>query len=97
MAGGFIHKQLTAPEVHVPGWVQSGDPGEVGAGMYWVDTSGGIGAWVLKVRNSSDSGWESVSGTGGGATGNFIPLLMAEPADVDVANEKAAFWYDAGA
>ena len=92
-----LHSTIVDGKLHTIGFVQSGDPGAVGASIAWVDTSGGIGAWVLKIRNASDTGWESVSGTGGGSSGNFIPLLMAEPTDVSLANETAAFWYDAGA
>lgn len=62
------HKDLTGTELHVPGYMQSTDPGAVGAGKYWIDTSGGTGNWAVKVRNSSDDGWETVA-SGGGAGG----------------------------
>ena len=55
------HKTLVTTELHVPGYLQSGDPGAVGAGKYWLDTTLGTGLWVLKVRNAGDTGWEVVS------------------------------------
>jgi hypothetical protein len=57
---GFPHVDLTAPEVHVPGYVQASDPGAVGAGKLWIDTSNGTGKWGLKIRNLADDGWELV-------------------------------------
>ena len=57
---GFPHVDLTAPEVHVPGYVQASDPGAVGAGKLWIDTSEGTGKWGLKIRNLTDDGWELV-------------------------------------
>lgn len=57
---GFPHVDLTAPEVHVPGYVQASDPGAVGAGKLWIDTSGGSGRWDLKIRNLTDDGWELI-------------------------------------
>jgi len=56
-----FHGDLVGEELHVPGYVQSGDPGAVGAGMLWVDTSGGAGSYILKIRNSSDSGWNTAA------------------------------------
>jgi hypothetical protein len=62
------HKAITGVDLHVPGYLQSSDPGAVGAGKYWIDTTAGAGLWVLKVRNAADTGWETVgSGGGGGA------------------------------
>jgi len=57
---GFPHVDLTAPEVHVPGYVQASDPGAVGAGKLWIDTSSGTGKWDLKIRNLADDGWELI-------------------------------------
>ena len=53
------HKTLVTTELHVPGYLQSGDPGAVGAGKYWIDTTLGTGLWALKVRNSTNLGWEA--------------------------------------
>lgn len=36
-------------------YVQAGDPGAVGAGFFWLDTSGN-----LRVRNSADAAWIEV-------------------------------------
>lgn len=53
------HSGLTTTDLHVPGRVQSSDPGTVGPGHYWVDTSRLVstGYVFLKVRNSTDSDW----------------------------------------
>jgi hypothetical protein len=59
------HQDLDTTDLHKPGYVQSSDPGAVGAGKQWIDTSGGTGNWVSKIRNATNSGWESVSGGGG--------------------------------
>ena len=56
-----IHKNLTGDEaIHEIMYVQSSDPGAVGANKFWLDTTGGAtlhaGA-ILKQRNGADSGW----------------------------------------
>lgn len=76
---GFPHEDLTAPEVHVPGYAQASDPGAVGAGKLWVDTSGGLGAWVAKIRNATDDGWEVV-----GAAPGVISHFDLVPASIGV-------------
>lgn len=65
MPDGPLHKNQTGANLHVPGYLQSSDPGAVGAGKYWIDTTGGTGLWALKVRNAGDSGWETVASGGG--------------------------------
>jgi len=64
----LIHSNLSGTELHVPGYQQATDPGAIGAGKYWVDTSGGASSWVLKVRNDADTGWEDISSSGSNAT-----------------------------
>lgn len=60
---GTLHRNLTGANLHVPGYVTDTDPGAVGAGMLWIDTSGGTGNWAVKIRNPEDDNWE---GAGGG-------------------------------
>ena len=62
------HALLRDRELHVPGYIGNSDPGAVGAGQFWTDTTLGAGRWVIKVRNESDSGWEIVS------TSSILPL-----------------------
>lgn len=58
------HADLPDTDAHVPGPVQNADPGAIGAGKIWVDTSGGSGNWIIKVRNVANTGWESAGGGG---------------------------------
>jgi hypothetical protein len=52
------HSALTGAELHVPGYVQTSDPGAVGAGRLWIDTTLGAGKWAIKLRKADNSGWE---------------------------------------
>lgn len=54
------HKDLTSADAHVGGYLGSSDPGAIGAGKYWIDTTAGTGAWSLKVRNAANTGWEVI-------------------------------------
>lgn len=56
------HPDLTDADLHVPGYIQASDPGAVGAGILWADTSQGAGAWTIKIRNAADDGWELAGG-----------------------------------
>lgn len=58
------HRDLTGDEIHVPGIFDSVDPGNIGTGRYWYDSARG----VLKIRNTSNGGWETVGGAYFGAT-----------------------------
>lgn len=50
------HEDLTS--IHPAGYVQSGDPGAVGANKVWFDTS--TSPYLIKVRNALDSGWVTI-------------------------------------
>lgn len=50
-----LHKVLTTTDLHVPGYIQATDPGAVGAGILWVDTS--TTPYGLKIRNAGNSAW----------------------------------------
>lgn len=64
------HETLVTANLHPPGYVQGGDPGAVGAGKLWTDTSGGTGFWVTKMRNIANTGWEVIGISGySGVTG----------------------------
>ena len=55
MANKF-HKDVSGLDIHVNSYIQSSDPGAVGAGIAWLNT-------VSKrqyVRNSTNSGWDAV-------------------------------------
>lgn len=54
-----LHSEST--DVHKAAYVQDADPGAIGAGKLWLDTSGGTGTWTIKSRNAADSGWETVN------------------------------------
>jgi len=64
----FIHKNLTgADAVHPAAFVQSSDPGTVGANLLWIDTSGSPP--TLKVRNTGNTAWVLFAAGAAGATG----------------------------
>lgn len=52
--------------LHVPGFWGSTDPAvtdptQVFPGTYWVDTSPGLGKYILKVRNQNNNGWDKIN------------------------------------
>jgi hypothetical protein len=50
------HSQLTgATAIHPIMYIQTSDPGAVGAGKWWLDTTYGA---VFKVRDSGNTGWD---------------------------------------
>lgn len=57
-----LHKDLIDADLHKPGYIQAGDPGAVGAGKMWIDTSDGSGSWKGKIRNAADTDWEEFGG-----------------------------------
>lgn len=63
------HNTMSGTNLHQPGYVQSGDPGAVGAGIMWIDTSGGTGNWVTRVRNAGDTAWEVAGAGSDGSSG----------------------------
>lgn len=69
------HNSLTGIELHVPGYVQDTDPGAVGAGKLWIDTSAGTGLWVTKVRNATDTGWEVAGSAASGVTTYTVTII----------------------
>lgn len=59
------HEPTGKHAAHQPAFVQAIDPSldpnnEVQFGKAWVDTSGGTGNWVLKIRNEDNDGWETL-------------------------------------
>lgn len=85
MAETIFHKDLTSEELHVPGYLQATDPGSIGAGKYWIDTSLGSGKWSIKARNSSNTGWEFLFQE----TPETEPLFTASEAYKFVTGDKA--------
>ena len=55
------HRILETVDLHVPGYLGASDPLNIGAGKYWIDTTLGTGQWVLKIRNATNTGWESAA------------------------------------
>jgi hypothetical protein len=69
----MLHKDLIGDEaVHPAAFKASADPGAVGAGKFWIDTSVGP-PYTLKVRDAADTGWE------------LVGTLGADPIDVSAA------------
>ena len=59
------HNILEGDNFHLPGYFQNADPGVVGAGIFWTDTSGGVGNHLIKIRNEANDGWELIAGWSG--------------------------------
>lgn len=74
MAGGPIHKNYTTDDLHIPAYRSASDPGAVGAGREWQDTS--TSPPTLKIRNTADSGWD-IPLTGGVPAGSITLAMMA--------------------
>ncbi len=54
-----LHSSLTGLQLHEPfNYAQNSDPGAVGAGKYWLDTT--TTPYVLKRRNGGNDGWVTV-------------------------------------
>lgn len=80
------HTTLTGTELHeVFQYVDSDDPGAVGAGKYWLDISGD--PYVMKVRNPADDGWIEIGalGTAVNRSGSTVDnhLAMWDGANAD--------------
>src|SRR5687768_15468465 len=59
-----LHSAQTGLDLHEPmHYLQSTDPGAVGAGKWWLDTTV-VTAPILKMRNAADTGWIVVTGNG---------------------------------
>lgn len=60
------HAILTGLQLHTPfHYEQTTDPGAVGAGLYWLNTS----TFAINRRNDSNTAWNTVAGPVAGATG----------------------------
>lgn len=59
-----IHKNLTGDEaIHPSSYVQSSDPGAVGANKQWLDTTAGTSftaGLIWKIRNAGDTAWTTL-------------------------------------
>jgi hypothetical protein len=71
------HKNLTGADLHVACYIQTSSPGAVGAGMCWYDTTTPATP-VLNLRNASNTGWNIVSG-GGGGSGTVTSVAASGP------------------
>lgn len=56
---GGPHARATT--IHKGAYIQSADPGAVGAKVLWIDTTSG---YVLKKRNDTDDGWDTIADLG---------------------------------
>lgn len=73
-----IHKDLTGETaIHVFSYKGSSDPGAVGAGKGWIDTTTGP-PYQLKVRNSGNTAWETVGTTSGAVSATETTAGIAE-------------------
>lgn len=87
-ANGAIRPLHTLPAVPDPGagiYIQSIDPGAVGVKSIWIDTSGGSGNWIIKVRNLTDTAWEII--VAADPTAGFNRIVTGEDGNVVVGED----------
>lgn len=73
------HKNIIgADAVHPAAYIQTADPGAVGAGKAWLDTTGGAGAYVLNIRNTGDTAWDVAGIAASGANGQRMAIKSLE-------------------
>lgn len=73
------HKDIIgADAVHPAAYIQTADPGAVGPGKAWLDTTGGAGAYVLKIRNTGDTAWDIAGLAAAGANGQRMAIKSLE-------------------
>src|SRR5690242_484970 len=76
----LVHHSFSGSQLHVPGYMQSGDPGAVGAGKLWYNTSTGI----VKIRNAGDSGWDAINlDAGSVSSGTLSSARLPSTADMN--------------
>ena len=59
--GALLAQAAAASASAASCFVQASDPGAVGPFKLWVDTSGGPGKWILKVRDGGNLSWECLA------------------------------------
>lgn len=87
-ANGAIRPLHTLPTVPDPGagiYIQSVDPGAAGAKSIWIDTSGGNGNWIIKVRNLANTAWETIAAAD--PTAGFDRIVTNEDGNVVVGED----------
>jgi len=83
------HDALAGVELHVPfHYIQPADPGAVGAGKWWADTT----ANLVKQRNAGNSAWVTFGSGGGGGAGSYVT-----PPPVNATSTGTAGQYSADA
>lgn len=89
-----LHENIPAGirSSHPTGYVQSGDPGAVGANRPWIDTSLGAGRWVYKVRNAADTAWE-ITSAGADLAGGRLTLTTGVPVTIADVIAAATIYY----
>ena len=87
-----IHKNLTGETATHPfAYKQSADPGAVGAGKGWIDTTSGP-PYQLKVRNSGDTAWETVGSVTVAASETVAGIAeIATQGETDAGTDDARF------
>lgn len=63
-----------ASSIHKGAYIQSSDPGAVGAKVLWFDTTSGF---VLKKRNDANSGWDTIANLSGLGSGTPFEMVVA--------------------
>lgn len=79
----MLHKDVVDENLHAAGTISSSDPGDIGAGKIWYDSSLGTGNWHVKIRNAANTGWEEVDSKTHTHTESQITDLQAYLTEAD--------------
>lgn len=88
-----LHRDLVDENLHAVGVISPSDPGAIGAGKMWIDSSGGTGSWVFRIRNETNDGWEVaiVAGGVGPHTHDYDDYQIDVVSNGDTVNPEVVF------
>ena len=86
-----FHRDLVDINLHAVGVISDTDPGAIGAGKMWIDSSAGPGNWVFLVRNQANDAWETTVLAIGPHTHTYDDYQIDVVANGDPVNPEVVF------